>query len=1042
MKSRPTSETVDEIVDFILIHEGPDLDRRAHHKKKRVRYADLDAALSRIHQEGLLLDLKDYHFNYILNIWSADRRNGNPLGREMTGLLIERLKRRYGSLIEVIKNIKKDDFHNEEFEFKNKDGVVKYNPIQMLQYVYANSPSTAVTDWLQNNPDEEVRKEYAGIKPWHFARVPLNTWKGEEGKKNGRELTGQLIERLKRRYGSLIEVIKNIKQDDFLNEQFEFKNKDGVIEYKLGQMLLSDYAGSPTAAVTDWLQNNPDEEIRKEYAGIKPWHFGMAPKNTWQGEEGKKNGRELTGQLIERLKQRYGSLIEVIKNIKQDDFHNEQFEFKNKDGVISYDLEQMLLRVYADSPSAAITDWLQNNPDEEIRKAYAGIKPWHFGKTTQGSWKGEEGKKNGRELTGQLIERLKQRYGSFIEVIKKIKQDDFHNEEFEFKNKEGIIRYNLWSMLTYVYANSPSTAVTDWLQSNPDEEIRKEYVGIRPWHFGMVPQGTWKGKDGKKNGRELTGQLIERLKQRYGSFIEVIKNIKQDDFLNEQLEFKNKDGIIRYNLWSMLTCVYAHSPSTAVMDWIQNNPNEEISKEYAGIRPWHFGMAPLNTWRGEEGKKNGRELTGKLIGRLTQRYGSLIEVIKNIRLDDFHNEQFEFKNKEGGIEYNLLSMLGYVYANSPSAAITDWLQSNPDEEIRKEYAGIRPWHFGMAPKNTWQGEEGKKNGRELTGLLIERLKQRYGSLIEVIKNIRQNDFHDEQFEFKNRDGVIRYNLESMVVIVYTSSPSAAVMDWVKHQPKHIKEKYSFVRPIHFIGSTETRGRRLTGKFSAYDLSKIKKQKTYDTSIFGFTQYHSSDKGAIRDIMAEEASKVLGDTSIAYLGLETERFQSLLSVYELLNLDSFSSTIIERAIRVYNAMKAVQQRKMHGKALKGIEIIHNSLDKEVSQMHDRKYNYVNYDFTGHLSQDKERAIGALFENNLLADTAVIYITLQETELSKERAKRAGFEDQVKALNQMMQSYAKTHSCEQMFTLDYQGGTSERKMTPMIVMGYKVRKCQAT
>ncbi|MBI2129817.1 hypothetical protein HYU07_06290, partial [Candidatus Woesearchaeota archaeon] len=656
---------------------------------------------------------------------------------------------------------------------------------------------------------------------------------------------------------------------------------------------------------------------------------------------------------------------------------------------------------------------------------------------------GEGGKKNGRELTGQLIERLKQRYGSLIEVIKNIKQDDFYNEQFEFKNKEGVIEYNLFPMLKRVYTYSPSAAVMDWIKNNSNEKIRRKYAGIRPWHFARVPTGTWKDEEGKQNGRELTRQLIEKLKQRYGSLIEVIRNIKYEDFHNEQFEFKNKDGVITYNLLSMLTLVYTGSPSAAVIDWIKNNSNEEIRRKYAGIRPWHFARVPLDTWKDEESKKNSRELTGQLIERLKQRYGSLIEVIKNIKQDDFYNEQFEFKNKEGILRYNFKSMLGQVYRNSPSAAVMDWIQNNPNEELRKEYAGIKPWYFGMASLRTWRGEGGKQNGRELTGQLIERLKRRYGSLIEVIKNIKASDFHNEQFEFKNKDGAIEYNLEQMLLRVYAGSPSAAVIDWLKHQPKYIKEKYSFVRPMHFIGSTETRGRRLTGKFSAYDLSKIKKQKIYDTSIFGFTQYHSSDKGAIRAIMAEEASKVLGDTSIAYLGLETERFQSLLGVYELLNLDASSSTIIEREKRVYNAMKAIQQRKdMPRKALKGTEIIHGNLDKEVSQMRDKSYNYINYDFTGHLSQDKERAMRALFENNLLADTAVIYITLQETELSKERAKRAGFEDQVKALNQMMQSYAKTHSCEQMFTLDYEGGTSERKMTPMIVIGYKVKRCLAT
>ncbi|MBI2130024.1 hypothetical protein HYU07_07400, partial [Candidatus Woesearchaeota archaeon] len=168
MSSHITSnqKTVDEIVDFILEHEGPDLDRRARPEKKQVRYVDLDEALNMIHKEGLLPDLRTYHFNHVLGIWITDKSNSNPLGRELTGQLIESLKQRYGSLIEVVKNIKQDDFYKEQFEFKNKNGVIRYSLWSMLTCVYAASPSAAVVDWIKNNPDEEIRKEYAGIRPW------------------------------------------------------------------------------------------------------------------------------------------------------------------------------------------------------------------------------------------------------------------------------------------------------------------------------------------------------------------------------------------------------------------------------------------------------------------------------------------------------------------------------------------------------------------------------------------------------------------------------------------------------------------------------------------------------------------------------------------------------------------------------------------------------------------------------------------------------------------------------------------------------------
>jgi hypothetical protein len=568
---------------------------------------------------------------------------------------------------------------------------------------------------------------------------------------------------------------------------------------------------------------------------------------------------------------------------------------------------------------------------------------------------------------------------------------------------------------------------------------------LRAYHFKSVID-IWTEDEvrGHHLAREMIGLLIARLQQRYSSLMGIIKNINSNDFYDEQFEFRNKDGVIGYNLGSMLQSVkdYRNSSSAAVIDWIKYNPNEEIRREYTGIRPWHFGHTARGTWQGEEGKKNGRELTGQLIARLQQKYSSLIEVIKNVKKDDFYKEKFEFRNKKGLIEYNLGTMLERVHGSSPSAAVIDWIKYNPNEEIRREYTGIRPWHFGHTARGTWQGEEGKKNGRELTGQLIARLQQRYSSLIEVIKNINADDFTKEEFEFKNKEGVIKYNCYG-ALRANNYSPSAAVIDWIKHEPQHIKRRYSFVKPIHFVGSPECRGRRLEGRLNLYDLSKIRKRRTYDTSVLGFTQFHSSDKCATREMMAEQAAEVLGDANVAYLGLESERFESLSTLYERLNLDSASSTIIEREERVYNAMVAMQAGATNGlrKALDGTDIIHGSLVDEVAKMQDKRYNYVNYDFVGHLSKSNERALGALFENNLLADTAVVYVTLQDTEISKTRAEMAGFEDQVRALNGIMQNYSTTHTSEQMFTLDYEGGTTERKVTPMVVVGYQVHKIAA-
>ncbi|MBT3304155.1 hypothetical protein HN387_02615 [Candidatus Woesearchaeota archaeon] len=828
---RRKTNTVEEIIEFVLEHEGPDLDGCAHPTKRRVMFAELDEAITHIHEMALLPNLRTYHFNSVMSIWKTDKESGKPLARELTGLLMDRMLQRHRTLLDVIKNIKQEDFKNEQFKFETKDGTIQYNLRAMLGTAYASSLNAAVMDWITHNPNAEIRTEYAGIKPWHFGRVPNGTWEGEKGKQNAREATGQLIAKLQQRHGTLLEVIQHITSDHFKNEQLEFTNKDGTLQYNLASMAHHVYQGSPSAAVIDWITHNPNAEIRTEYAGIKPWHFGMAPLGTWKGKQGKQNAREATELLMARMLQRHSTLLDVIKNISQEDFH----------------------------------------------------KP------------------------------------------------------LEFTNKDGTLQHNLRAMLRMAYLSSPSAAVIDWITHNPNAELKTEYAGIKPWHFGMAPLGTWKGKQGKQNARQLTGQLIAKLQQRHGTLIEVIKNISQEDF-RKPLEFTNKDGTLRHNAQAMFEVAYNSSPSAAVIDWITHNPNAEIRTEYAGIKPWHFGMAPLGTWKGKQGKQNARQLTGQL---------------------------------------------------------------------------------------------------------IQKLHKIYGTLTDIITHVTAEDFHKERLAFQNRDGVITHTIESAFCEVYRSSPSAAILDWIKQQPERVRAQYSFVKPIHFVGTARTRARRLAGKLSPYDLRSVKKQNTYDTSVFGFKQYHSSDKDVMRWIMAEEAIKVLGDRDVRYLGLETEQFRGISAVYDQLNLNSFRSTVIERDPRVYNAMLAVKQRvrSKPGKAVRGTQIINGQLAEEVSKIRGRRYNYVNYDFQGFLSKGNVQAIETLFRKELLTKKAIIYVTLQETQLAKSRAKKAGFEDQVSALNQLMQDQSSTHTCKQMFTLDYQGGTTDRHKTPMIVVGYEVTRLAA-
>ena len=819
------NETIDEIVDYVLEHGGPDLDRRAHHKKKRVRYSDLDTALARIHGMGELSDLRAYHFNSVLGIWNEGGITNKRLAREMVDELMQRLTQRCGSLTEVIKNISGEPFQNEQFEFKTSDGVVTYKLLSMLSMVSfddrrLNSTYSAVKYWIDTHPDGRIRREYAGLRPWHFAKSASETWSGEEGKRNGRVLVDELMQRLTQKYGSLTEAIKNVSTDHFLKEGFEFTTSDGSISYNLGGMFClvrfdDKHQSCVYSVVKYWIDTHPDGRIRREYAGLKPWHFSQASQETWVGKQSTKNGQELVDQLMQRLTKRHGSLIEAINNISGESFENEKFEFKTSDGVITYNLGTMLKRVkfddnYTHSTYSAVKYWVDNHQNERIRREYSGLRPWHFTKAARETWMGEIGRRNGRELVDQLMQRLTQRYGNLVEAIKNVSTEHFLKEGFEFTTSDGVITYDLNSMfhrLKFDNRHNCSSyyAVKYWVDNHQDERIRREYSGLRPWHFAKSANETWSGEEGKRNGRELVDELMQRLTKRHGNLAEAIKNVSEKDFLNEEFEFKTSDGAITYNLNSMFHHVKFDNRRDAsiyyaVKYWIDTHPDERIRKEYAGLNPWYMSVASMGTWSGEEGKRNGRELVDELMQRLTKRHGSLTEAIKNISKEPFQNEQFEFKTSDGVITYNLGSMFQRVkfndkHSESPYAVVKYWIDTHPDERIRREYAGLKPWHMSKACMGVWEGEEGKRNGIELVEELMQRLTQKHGSLNEVIKNMSQEPFQKEQFDFKTSDGVITYNLRGMFQRVkfddkHSGSPYAVVKYWIDtHPDETLKEKY-------------------------------------------------------------------------------------------------------------------------------------------------------------------------------------------------------------------------------------------------------------
>jgi hypothetical protein len=270
-------KTIDEIICHIMKNGGPDADRKAHPKNKRVRYSDLEKALSRIHSRGQLSGVKAYHFDNVYNIWNKNGWTNRELGREMLDEAMQKLILRYdGNLIDAIKNISQDDFY-EKLELRTKSKVIKYDIGSMFQLVkfdlvHTASPYAAVKYWIGTHPEERIRREYDGLKPWHLTRVSRDLWAGEEGKARGSELTGELINALAARYGGISRALMNLTAERFENEKLEFTTSDGKIFYDLNGMFQrvkfdDKHIRHVYAATVYWMDTSGDNGMKERYAG-------------------------------------------------------------------------------------------------------------------------------------------------------------------------------------------------------------------------------------------------------------------------------------------------------------------------------------------------------------------------------------------------------------------------------------------------------------------------------------------------------------------------------------------------------------------------------------------------------------------------------------------------------------------------------------------------------------------------------------------------------------------------------------------------------
>jgi len=223
----------------------------------------------------------------------------------------------------------------------------------------------------------------------------------------------------------------------------------------------------------------------------------------------------------------------------------------------------------------------------------------------------------------------------------------------------------------------------------------------------------------------------------------------------------------------------------------------------------------------------------------------------------------------------------------------------------------------------------------------------------------------------------------------------------------------------------------------YDsLDKIKAKK-----IRKFKNY---SKDSLREMMINESAKHLSNNAVInYLGLEGPNFGSYISISEKFKVNPEKSVVAEKDSRACNAMECIARNHKKikgGKIFNGLNLYRGDVSDFVKNSKDYSFNFINLDYNGSLSYKELRTIDDLFENNLVANDAVMYLTINNSPRKKLQNDSAFLEDYgtsdyktitTKNLNDVALNHG--YKIGIIDAKEYRSGR-----TPMSILGFKLKK----
>lgn len=812
--------------------------------------------------------------------------------------------------------------------------------------------------------------------------------------------------------GDLFRLCTQVELADF-QKKFVDRPADRAVEVSVLSLTHTTFKGKVFDLLQRYLQISGQEAAAVE---LRPFHLAHSTRGTWADQKIRDTAlQEICSQLIARKFN--GDITRFCTEVSWEDFR-EPFRspLAGKEVAVS---TSRLIRTFPGGCFEMVRRYLELSGTAELLR---DIRPYFMATCGPGTW---ENTQNVDEVlkakVGQVLEKT---YGKDLtRLCREATLTDFE-PPCAFKFGRGQVNVSTAGFIN-ACDFSPQKILRRYLELTGHADLADE---LQPYRRARAGQGTSRAGSDQLLTKKIDQVLAESLN---GDLVRLCT-----EGTREMLETPLRDSFGGEEIFvsmGKLTMIFRSSPFRMIRRYLEITGEDRLAEDF---RPYHLAQSAKGIWQDERYidevvLKKSRQLLNGRFG------GDLFRFCTEVSMRDYSEPLIDVL----GEREMAVSMLGFInhFDGSPYRILKRFLELSGQSAMRDE---LRPYHMTMSPLRTWLDDD------LVNEVIVKKIDQLlsttfHGDLHALCAEANAKILFGPLVEtLAGRE--ISLSLGPVASTAFQNSPFAMLQRYFNVKGR----EFPYTREC-FVGPPECRVRRMSGEFSHYDLGMLRlPDGSFDASLFGLRRFSSQDKVAVREFMVELTALELQDLGIRYLGLETERFESVRRLADYVNLEPESSVIVESDSRVVNAMNSARGmwKSDEGKMLRSLTIIPGKIERELETLAapEQGFNVVNLDWLGHLSASKEYALQLLFDRDLLAERALIFVTLQDSALARARARQGAYidGDQTSNLTRITERYAKLtgRRCTLLGSLEYKGGTGSGNGSRMAFAAIRLERVE--